>query len=244
MTDGEPPRKLRDDISKALTDELNRIENYVSGPGRDWYQWSLIDALGTVGEARSMTQETYVVDALWKTMHDKDLPWHLRTRAVRSLGQLSLDASFNVHLLVHEIVLLTGQMSATYNANPNFSFWTLCFSDVYFAFKAAEAEQQARGWGLLQNPPANARQVVDGAYKQVLPLVNAVLKHDKPQRIPGALFGPVSEWQKANKPADAKIHQNAQPLVAREPQPAAPASPDGGNTDVAQPANGPASSGP
>jgi len=237
MEDGDPSRQIRDKISEALFNEIKRIEDYTPGEGRDWYQWRLVDALGAVEFPRTMTQQTYVVDVLWDTMHDEQLPWHIRTRAARSLGQLRLDASFNIPLLVHEIVLLAGRMTAAYNQNPNLSFWKTAFSDLYFAFRAQTSRQQERGWGLLQNPPPTARGVIEGGYQQVLPLVNSVLKHEKPTRVPNALLGNAATWMKSNTPTDKKIHQQADPLVEKKPAPN-PANPAGQGTQLSQPRAG------
>lgn len=231
MEDGDPSRQLRDKISKALVEQVNNIENYTKGPPRDWYHRSLVQALGAVEFPRSMTQQPLVVDALWKTMHDESLSWSIRTRAVRSLGQLDLDASFNIPLLMHEVVLLAGKMTAEYNANPKQSHWRGSFSDLYFAFRAHEERQQQKGWGFLINPPNAARDVIEGAYQIVLPLVNGVLKNETPEPIPNnslaKLLGEASKWMKANAPSDRKIHQQAQPLAENKPPAAAdqPATP-------------------
>jgi hypothetical protein len=219
MTDADPSRQMRDKISRALTDQVNAIQDYPEGAGRDWYYLTLVSALGAAEFPRSMTQQTYVVDALWKTLHDETLPWHIRSRAVRSLGQLQLDASFNVPLLVHEIVLFAGQMFNAYNQNPKQSHWRGAFADVYFAFRAEESRQQQKGWGLLQDPPAAARQVIESAYQKVLPLVNGVVSQETPQPVPNAvpLLNEALAWMKANSPADRKIHQQAEPLASRKP---------------------------
>jgi hypothetical protein len=221
MEDGDASRQMRDQIAAALTNELANIDNLVPGDGRNWYHWRLVDALGAVRFPRSMTQQPTVVDALWNAMHDEDLSWRIRSRAVRSLGELDLDTSFNIPLLMHQIVLMAGTMTAEYNKNPNLSFWRTCFSDLYFAFRAQTSEQQQKGWGLLQNPPAGTRDVIEGAYQVVLPLVNGVLKHDKPQPVPVALLGAASKWMQANKPTDKKIHPQAKPLSDAPAQPEA-----------------------
>jgi hypothetical protein len=220
MEDGDAPRQMRDQIAAALTSELNNIENLTPGDGRNWYHWRLVDALGAVRFPRSMTQQPIVVDALWEAMHDEDLSWRIRTRAIRSLGELDLDTSFNIPLLTHQIVLMAGRMTADYNDNPNLSFWKTCFSDLYFAFRAQTPEQQQKGWGLLQNPPAGTRELIEGAYQVVLPLVNGVLKHEKPQPVPVALLGAASKWMQANKPIDKKIHPQAKALIDAPKEPA------------------------
>lgn len=223
MEDGDPPRQLRDQIAAAVLSQLDTINQLVEGDGRNWYHWRLVDVLGAVRFPRSMTQQPTVVDALWKAMHNEELLWVIRTRAVRSLGELELDASFNIPLLTHQIVLLTGQMTVAYNDNPKLSFWRGCFSDLYFTFRAQTPHQQQKGWGLLQNPPAGTADLIQGAYQVVLPIVNGVLKHDTPQPVPNALLAAASEWMKANTPTDKKIHPQAQPLgaqVAPAPDPA------------------------
>lgn len=231
MEDGDPSRQQRDAISKAMVDQLNGIESLVATDEREWYQWRLVDALGTVEFPRTMTQQTYVVDALWKTMHDNKLPWHIRTRAARSLGQLKLDTSFNIPLLVHEIVLLAGKMTGVYNQNPDLPYWRLCFTDLYFAFKAQDPRQQARGWGLLQNPPAASRAMIEGAYQVVLPIVNAVMRNVPPQAVPVNLLQDAVAWMRANEPADKKIHAEAAPLAPPKPAEV----PGAGSTNVTPP---------
>lgn len=241
MEDGDPSRQMRDQIAAALTGQLENIEELTPGEGRNWYHWRLVDALGAVRFPRSMTQQPTVVDALWRTMHNEELPWRIRSRAVRSLGELDLDASFNMPLLMHEIVLLAGQMTFDYNQNPNLSFWKTCFSDLYFAFRPMTPEQQQKGWGFLQTPPAGTREVIEGAYQVVLPLVNGVLKHEKPQAVPNALLGAASNWMKKNQPSDRKIHPQAQPL---DNAAANPAPVPAGDSRVTRPAAEPVARAP
>jgi hypothetical protein len=235
LEDGDPSRQMRDQIAAALTAQLGAIEELTPGDGRNWYHWRLVGALGAVRFPRSMTQQPTVVDALWKTMHDEELLWRIRARAVRSLGEVDLDASFNIPLLMHQIVLLAGKMTAEYNKNPNLSYWKTSFSDLYFTFRAQTPAQQQKGWGLLQNPPAGTQDTIQGAYQVVLPLVNGVLKHEKPQPVPIALLTAASKWMQANAPADKKIHPQAKPLEAA----AQPAPVPAGDSRLSQPPTAP-----
>jgi hypothetical protein len=61
-----------------------------------------------------------------------------------------------------------------------------------------------------------------------------VLKHEKPEPVPVPLLTAASNWMKANRPADQKIHPQAKPLEAPA-QPAQPAPAPAIDSGVSQP---------
>ncbi len=235
LKDGKLPRSMRDRVTKVLVDELHAATDSKLTDGQSWYQWRLIDTLGMVGEARNVIQQPLVVDALWETMLNEALPWHLRTQAARSLSQIQFDSSFNVGLVAHEIVKLSGKMTVQYNQNPNRAYWRRCFMDLYFAFNPKEKAEIERGWGLRQQVESGAlrphAKLVNGAYEQVLKMVNGVMEHNPPRPVAVKTLKEAVEWLNANPPTDQKLHQGAQTVDAiRKAQ--APSSEE--NTAVSQ----------
>ncbi len=235
LKDGRLPRSMRDRVTKVLVDELRAATDAKPTEGQSWYQWRLIDTLGVVGEARNAIQQPLVVDALWETMLNETLPWYLRTQAARSLSQIQFDSSFNVGLIAHEIVKLSGKMTVQYNQNPGLAHWRRCFMDLYFAFNPKEQSELEKGWGLRQQVESGALRahatLVNGAYEQVLKMVNGVMEHNPPRRVPNKTLKEAVEWLNANPPADQKLHQGAQTVeTIRKAQ--APAGKE--NTAVSQ----------
>ncbi len=235
LNDGKLPRSMRDRVTTVLVDELHAAVDAKPTEGQSWYEWRLIDTLGMVGEARNAIQQPLVVDALWETMLNETLPWHLRTQAARSLSQIQFDSSFNVGLIAHEIVKLSGKMTVQYNENPDLAYWRRCFMDLYLAFNPKEKRELEKGWGLRQQvESASLRthaKLVEGAYEQVLTMVNGVMQYDPPRAVPVKTLKEAVEWLNANPPTDQKLHQGAQTVDAiRKAQ--APASAE--NTAVSQ----------
>ncbi len=218
LKDGKLPRSMRDRVTKVLVDELHASVDANPTEGQAWYLWRLLDTLGMVGEPRNAIQQPLVVDALWETMLNETLPWHLRTQAARSLSQIQFDSSFNVGLVAHEIVKLSGKMTVQYNQNPGLAYWRRCFMDLYFAFNPKEKRDREKGWGLRQQiESASLRahaKLVDGAYEQVLKMVNGVMQSDPPRPVPVKTLKEAVEWLKANPPTDQKLHQGAQTVEA------------------------------
>jgi hypothetical protein len=216
--DGSPPRSLRDQAAKVFIEELHEMEGTELTDGQEWYYWRIVDALGVFQETRTAIQEELVVDALWETMLNANLPPHIRTNAARSLSQLDFDSSFNMGLIAHEIVRLCGTMTAQFNQQPQLPYWRRCFLDLYFAFNPHQEEEAARGWGLRQQAnEATLREhkpMVDGAYDHVLKMVNEAIKNEPPQKVPLQTLQEADAWMKANPPTDQKLHANAQTVEA------------------------------
>lgn len=218
LRDGYPSTALRDQVATVLSNELRDSFGKDLPEGQAWYQWRLIDALGMVGSPKTALQQPVAVDALWEAMLNENLQPHLRTHAARALSQIDLDGMFNVSLLAHEIVRLCGTLTAQYNQNPQLDYWRECFMDLYFAFNPQFADEVKRGWGLNQQvADASLRShapVVNGAYQQVLKMVNGVMENDPPQPVSGPTLNEAVEWLRSNSPADQKLHPQAKTVEA------------------------------
>ncbi|MBX3437108.1 MAG: hypothetical protein KF861_06430 [Planctomycetaceae bacterium] len=217
LKDGSLPRAVRDQVGKVLVNELHAATTAAQA-GDNWYQERIIDALGMMNEPRNSIQEPLVVDALWATMLNESLPWHLRTQAARSLSQIRFDGNFNVGLISHEIVNLCGKMTAQYNQRPDLPYWRECFTDLYFAFRPQTKQEIQSGWGLNQQVTgASLRShagMVDGAYQQVLKLVNGAMAKDPAQPVSNETLREVAAWMRSNNPTDQKLHPQAKTVEA------------------------------
>ncbi len=212
-----PPRSLKDEISQGLIQALDQSESLPKGDGRDWLQWKIAETLGLVKEPRTLDQKPIVVDTLWKVWHDPQKQWWIRTRAFRSLTQLDLDSSFNIPLLVSEVVRLTGRLAVDYNGNPRPPIWRNSFFDMYFGMWAHEQEERDRGWGLRSQAQKNLRtheRIINGAYSAILPVINDVVSNPpgQPKPVTGSSLKSAVEWLRSNTPTDLKIHDRAIPL--------------------------------
>jgi hypothetical protein len=216
--DGSPPRTFRDEAARVFIEELKEMEGTDLTDGQEWYYWRIVDALGVFQETRTATQQELVVDALWETMLNATLPWHIRTNAARSLSQLDFDGSFNMGLIAHEIVRLCGTMTAQFNQNPQLPYWRRCYLDLYFAFNPHQEEEAARGWGFRQQAnEATLREhkkLVDGAYDQVLKMVNEAIKNEPPRPVSRETWQNAADWLQANPPTDQKLHADARTVEA------------------------------
>lgn len=220
LKDGRPPRSVRDAAAKVMVEELRAVSGPNLSAGLAWYQERLVDTLGTINDPRTAINQPIVVDALWETMLNDSLQPHVRTQAARSLSQLELDGTFNVGLLAHEIVKLCGKLAVQYNNRPNDAYWRECFMDLYFAFNAQERSETNEGWGLRKQVESGSlrdhRAMVDGAYQQVLKMVNAVMGHEPPRPVADATLQEAAKWMRANSPADQKLHPEAKTVEAIE----------------------------
>ncbi|MGE0378678.1 MAG: HEAT repeat domain-containing protein [Planctomycetaceae bacterium] len=235
LRDGNPPRAVRDQVASVLVGELRDSFGKSLPEGETWYQWRLVDALGMIGEPRTAIQQPLAVDALWEAMLNENLQPHVRTHAARALSQIDLDGQFNVGLLAHEIVRLCGTLTAQFNEKPQLDYWRECFTDLYFAFKPQFPDEVKRGWGLNQQiGDASLRShaaLVDGAYAEVLKMVNGVMENDPPRPVAGATLQEAVEWLRSNSPTDQKLHPQAKTVEAIQKAHARPADK---NTAVSQ----------
>lgn len=201
-----------------------------------WYPWVLVEAIGCIDEPLILqtvpgdpapTQKPFHVQKLVDVMRDQNRPWIVRSEAAKSLGRISLHPTVRSDLIAHEIVVLSGGMSAAYNKNPNQFYWQQCFLDTYLAFKPLDATERAR---ITQVKPATliskfaAQKAVSDTYKQILPPVLHILKQPTVINgvltnapIPVAILQAQQTWSNDNKPSVDRVAPGLPQLQAPKP---------------------------
>ncbi|MCA9073612.1 MAG: hypothetical protein KDA93_01165 [Planctomycetaceae bacterium] len=214
LLDSDPPRSTRDNVARILSKELDVDKDRRLKPDEEWYLLRVVETLGYLKEPRTAIGEPVAVDALWKTLLNENLPMTLRAHAARSLSQFDLDRSFDIGLIAHEVTRLGGLVTVQFNARLNAPEWRRCYLDIYFTFHPQTDEQLARGWGLRAQAKTPAlrthQELVEGAYKESLKLVNGALGAIPPKKIDNAVLKEVADWLGTNPPASQKLYAESE----------------------------------
>lgn len=190
--------KKRFQVSDDCVRELQRQDAHY------YYANLLARTLGMSGIVYDRARKVqFVPDALLAVIVDKNRNWSTRCEAAKAIGRLPLDGSSKVKDITGGLVNLSHEMALAYNKVPRAFYWKGCFWDLYFCFRAPNAQVKPVA-GLLNNVrilSGNNGSLVKGAYQVLLPLVQHVLKQPvlKPLPIDQKKIDDVLNWLKSNK---------------------------------------------
>ena len=128
------------------------------------------------------------------------------------MGRAPLGSGFDDSLRSYQLAELAGQMALAYNKVPTAGYWSRCYQQLYFAFKAIDKKEltvTGKPAGLLGQVPTSRLQET---YLQIVPLVahvivQPVVAADGRERfllIPSQAMTPLAEWLQKNRPANYK----------------------------------------
>lgn len=144
--------------------------------------WSLqarqVEALGLCQVVSNAANKPVVFDALSAVLTDTKRPWLVRAEAAQAIGRLKMDARapVNIGQAAVEIARLGQQIGAAYEKQPQKPEWGQCCFKIYLAFKPANADEKAKGYGLLNKGSLGTHQKsVQEAYDQLIPLVRQIV---------------------------------------------------------------------
>jgi len=209
------PTKQRQDIVAALIAALNRDKG-----GAWWLQMRQVEALGQCNISSDSAGRPIVLQTLGEILADKDRPWIVRAEAAQAIGRIPIDKKVDYSVLVSQIIRLGQQMADEAVKDPRKSDWGLCFFKLYLAFKPANADEQKKGYGLLNKGSGQLgahQKTIDDAYKAILPMLTQVIADitsNKPLNLAGHAAR-LGTWLQANEPKESKIAPNEKPLAAK-----------------------------
>ncbi len=221
MQTGQPdaPYDLKLKVAESFANQLKRpyqrslqrqrVDSHLQ---HIWYQEVLVEGLAGVGIMVNKQAEPFVETVLGGVMADPNRHFLARTAAAKAIGRAPLLGAFDDGLRSYQLAELAGQMAAAYNKAPVKGYWTRCFQQLYFAFKAvskSETTVAGKPAGLL-GQVGTAR--LQDAYSQVVPLVAHVIVQPTVaadgkqyyQPISSATLKPLTDWLAENRPANYK----------------------------------------
>ncbi len=188
----------REEAARVLSKELQRSDTH------RWYQFRLAEALGYVGVLATSDDRSkpFVVQTLAEVLSDTQRHWLVRAAAAKSLGRLPLDSSINTALLAYQIAALAHQMATQQMQQPTAWYWSRAFTYVYLAFKPEDADEERRGFGLLNR--VRDRTVTE-LYELIVPLVRHFLSVNANNPLPQADVAKLAAWMQQHKPTDLRV---------------------------------------
>ena len=213
-TPPSPNQRIR--MAHSLIRELNNPQAH------EWYQWRLVECLGSIDQVTDLNGQPFIVNTIQKTLNDRSRPWTVRSAAAKALGRAQLTPDMKVNVFVFEIVNLAKEAAEAVNAEnaPKSPYWSHCFWDIYCAFKPEDSAEVARGVGLTKKIERQGMKVFDKTvtegYKQILPLMNHAISSDIVNNFPDELMTPVRDWLQTNTPPNYKKPEAAPKQAADE----------------------------
>jgi hypothetical protein len=216
---GNPRVDIRSMITNVLVNELKNNPN-----AHWWYRQVCIRVLGTTGVIYdNVDRKPFVTQLLLTMMIDNKENWMVRTECARTLGRLPLDVNHRVDLIAYEITNLALELAQAYNQNLSDPFLRDAFWNIYLAFHFENDEERQKQLGLVTQTEKTALRSYDtqvkSAYLMSLKLINSVFAYQVPETlgspsppIKPATMKEVSEWLKANPPANKEIMPGMPPL--------------------------------
>ncbi len=177
-----------------------------------WYQEVLVEGLAGVGILVNKQSRPFVETTLASVLADPQRHFLARTAAAKALGRAPLGSGFDDGLRSYQLAELAGQMAVAYNKVPTAGYWSRCYQQLYFAFKAIDKKEltvAGKPAGLLGQVSTNRLQET---YRQIVPLVahvivQPVVAADGRERflpISSQAMAPLAEWLQKNRPANYK----------------------------------------
>jgi len=196
------------DLVKALKSKIAQG----TSDGACWYRDALVEAIGNCDLPMTLAGSSDPIDALMERLVDRNEDPHVRGTAARAISQCTLNGTFNIPLIVHEIGIYHLQLALDYNATApgdRGSFKRPVWLG-YSSFKPVEAAQAAKGWGLIAwgTKPALAahKDLITGAFTVCLPIQTSLLNSPNlPPAIPAASIKALKDWLTKNVPANRKL---------------------------------------
>jgi hypothetical protein len=213
--------ELGDNIRFPIVEALiNAFENSLES--HSWYQMRLAEGLGRVEAFRDRLGRATIAQALLKAVVDPKRPMIVRVEAARALGRTALDNRTNATLIATKIAQLASEVAdEALKENPPPETKLLALN-LYMAFKPVNQQEQTREYGLLmkKNVLAVHQTAVQDAYKQVVPVLSAIL-NDRYNQLPG-LNEKLKGWINSNPPKNPRISAEMDPIVGPHAQRASP----------------------
>ncbi|QDT53973.1 hypothetical protein Pan44_20000 [Caulifigura coniformis] len=206
MRDGDISTVEKSRIGETLALALKqKVENPLA---RKWYRWKLVEALGYTGRYEETGYRPVMIDALMSVLTNRQDDWEVRAAAARAISQLPLDQKVNVELVNYETVRLLQELCVAYNGSDKAtpSTWRWAFDTIYVAYKSPTAtDQTVKHWGLMHLNTPRGKEVISGAYKNVvLPVVKPFLESSSLPPVSPKAIEALGKWLEENKPADRK----------------------------------------
>lgn len=212
---------IRFPIVEALIDAFDK-----SLDSHSWYQMRLAEGLGRVEAFRDRQGRAVIAQALLKAVVDPKRPMVVRVEAARALGRTALDNRTNATLIATKIAQLASEVADdALKANPPPETKLLAMG-LYMAFKPVSQPEQIREYGLLmkKNVLAPHQTAIQDAYKQVVPVLSAIL-NDRLNQLP-ELNEKLKAWINTNPPKNPRISAEMDPIAGPHAQRAPGAGPN------------------
>lgn len=241
---GDLAIKNRDAIVVDLVKALKSKAAQGDSVGACWYRESLVDAIGSCDLPMTLAGGSDPIDALMGRLVDRKEELRVRGAAARAISQCTLNNTFNIPLIVHEIGIFHLQLAEAYNATPPTARtgafkWAVWFG--YSSFKPQDAAQAAKGWGLLAwgtKGHTAHKDPINAAFAVCLPIVKELINSPNlPAAVTAGSIDGLKTWLKKNAPTNRKVSPKSADIPT--PDSRAAYEPAG----AAAPANGPAAPG-
>ena len=238
---GDLAIKNRDAIVVALVKALKSKAAQGDSVGACWYREALVDAIGSCDLPMTLAGGSDPIDALMGRLVDRKEELRVRGAAARAISQCTLNNTFNIPLIVHEIGIFHLQLAEAYNATPAAARtgafkWAAWFG--YSSFKPQDPAQAAKGWGLIawgtKGQLAANKGTIDAAFTVCLPIVKELINvPNLPASVTAGSIDGLKNWLKKNAPTNRKVTPKSGDIPT--PDSRAAYDPPG----AAAPANGP-----
>jgi hypothetical protein len=190
-------------FAKSLIEQLGRAE------AERAYQQQLIEVLCLVNQPREQVGAPVpsVIQALVNVMSDRSRVIPVRCLAARGLGKVVYDDKINFEPIAWKVTQLARESAEYFNSSPKNPVWQKCGWDLYLAFHHEVSPPGTQGM-LNRN---GSSKVVNEGYAMTLKI--AVPMIGSGTAIPVEELQAVSDWVKANQPANLQYDANAAPIV-------------------------------
>lgn len=230
------PRRERDDLILRMAKIIRRdadVKNWPADPRQRANYWvypkQLVEVMGSVRAARTLTVQPVPVDVLSTIALDKNQHWWTRATAFRAISELPLDDdnTFDIGLLANIGAHLFYEAAEDYRKNPNASHWRWTFTFLYLSYRPLNADMAKQGFGWeAKASEAKFRQhagTVSAAFDAILPLLAEFMEANPlaPAALSDKVMKTLKDYVDAN-PVDGKVHPRMKSvkLPAEPPTPA------------------------
>lgn len=245
---GALPRQNRDDVIfrlekvlSAAADPANWPENPDQLAGYWVYPKVLVEVMGGVKEARTLTVQPIPVSSLLAITIDERQHWWTRATAYHLVSELPLDddPAFDIGVLASLGVRLAQDAASDYGKDPNASHWRWTFTLIYLAFRplTPELADQGYGWEAMAEMTkfrSSGPTVTDG-FLAIVPAVQEVLGANPvaPKPLSNKALAALDAFVEANPVDGKKAHPRSPAITFIKPAPApAPAADNPAATSI------------
>jgi hypothetical protein len=214
---GVPELKLatRYKIVDALVNQVDPSKSL-----SPWFQYRLMEALGSSGTLENQNRELVVPQALGRVLTDSSRPRIARAEAAYSLGRLPLTEKIDVKQVANEVAWLAHEGGEVYFKQGESTEARAAMFKLHVVFRPIEESEKNRGLLVQVEKKQQLKKFkpdVEEAFKKVSPLISATASAPNPKEAAKALEE-LAAYLKANPRQDKSFVEGMPALRAKSPE--------------------------